>query len=73
MEVKERDDLIYDLIFSSQTDYIIDISEYISDIYKFEEFVNDIKDILKRSKVSVIRHSVDVDSKTVIWKLRIKK
>jgi hypothetical protein len=73
MEVKERNDLIYDLIFSNQTDYIIDISEYISDIYKFEEFVSDIKDILKRSKVSVVRHSVDVDSKTVIWKLRIKK
>jgi hypothetical protein len=71
--VKDKNDLIYNLIFSNQTDYVIDIGEYISDIYKFEDFVNNIRDILKRSKVSVVRHSVDVDSKTVVWKLRIKK
>ncbi len=73
MVVKDKNDLIYNLIFSNQTDYVIDIGEYISDIYKFEDFVNNIRDILKRSKVSVVRHSVDVDSKTVVWKLRIKK
>jgi hypothetical protein len=73
MVVKEKDELIYDLIFSTQSEYVIDIGEYITDIYKFEEFVDDIKTILKRSKVSIIKHSVDVDSRTVIWKLKIKK
>lgn len=71
--VKERNDLIYNLIFSNQTEYVIDIGEYITDIYKFEDFIDDIKIVLKKSKVTVIKQSVDVDSKTVTWKLKVKK
>jgi hypothetical protein len=71
--MKDRDDLIYDLIFSNQKEFIIDIGEYIPDLYKFDEFISDIKLILKRSKVSIVKNSVDVDSKSVIWKLKVKK
>lgn len=71
METKES--LIYDLIFSKSEVYEIDISLYISDIYKYEDFVSEIKKILKKSKVSVIASSINVDSKTVIWKLKVKK
>jgi hypothetical protein len=71
--VKDRDGLIYDLIFSDKNDFTIDIGEYIPDIYKFDDFVSQIKDILKKSKVTVVKNSVDVDSKTVVWKLKVKK
>lgn len=71
--LKDRDDLIYDLIFSSKNEFVIDIGEYIRDLYKFDEFVSEIKEILKRSKVSIVKNSVDVDSKSVIWKLKVKK
>lgn len=71
--LKDRDDLIYDLIFSSKNEFIIDIGEYIPDLYKFDEFVSEIKEILKKSKVSIVKNSVDVDSKSVIWKLKVKK
>lgn len=73
MIVREKNDLIYELIFSKETDYIIDIGDYIEDIYEFDEFVSDIKTILKRSKVTIVRNSVDVNDKTVKWKLKIKK
>jgi len=71
--VKDRDDLIYDLIFSDKLQYKIDVSEYVSDIYKYEEFVTDIKKVLKKSKVSIIKSSVLLDSKTATWDLKVKK
>ena len=48
--MKLKEDLIYDLIFSEQLDYVIDVGEYITDIYKYDEFVDEIKQILKKSK-----------------------
>lgn len=73
LAVKEKDELIYNLIFSTQSEFVIDIGEYINDIYKFEEFVDEIKNILKRSKVSIVKHTIDSTVTTVIWKLKVKK
>jgi len=71
--VKTKDELIYDLIFSETTSYRIDIAEYLDDIYKYEEFVAEIKKVLKKSKVGIVKSSVLVDSKTAIWELKVKK
>ena len=38
----KQDDLIYDLIFSEKTNYRIDVSDYVSDIYKHDDFVDKI-------------------------------
>jgi predicted transcriptional regulator with HTH domain len=71
--VKTKDELIYDLIFSDVTSYRIDIAEYLDDIYGYEEFVAEIKRVLKKSKVNIVKSSVLVDSKTAIWELKVKK
>jgi len=71
--VKKEDDLIYDLIFSEKESYKIDISEYISDIYQYEDFIDKIKKILKKSKVKIIISDTIMSSKTVIWELKVKK
>ncbi len=71
--MKQKDDLIYDLIFSESIDFTIDIGDYITDIYKYDEFVDEIKEILRKSKVSIITNSIDVNSKTVTWKLKVRK
>jgi hypothetical protein len=71
--VKDRRDLIYDLIFSEKTVYSIDISEYIKDIYRYDEFVSEIKAVLRKSKVTILKSSVMVDSKTATWELKVKK
>lgn len=71
--MKNIDDLIYELIFSEGTQFNIDISEYIVDMYKYEDFVIDIKKVLKKSKVSIVKSSVVVDSKTAMWELKVKK
>ena len=47
--MKTKDELIYDLIFSETMVYRIDIAEYLDDIYGYEEFVAEIKKILKKS------------------------
>jgi hypothetical protein len=71
--VKKTDDLIYDLIFSDETYYLIDISNYIKDIYQYKSFITDLREVLKKSKVKIIRSDVKLDSKTVIWELKVKK
>jgi hypothetical protein len=71
--VKSKDDLIYDLIFSPSTEYEIDISQYIENIYRYSEFVDEIKIVLKKSKVVILKNTLDVDSKTVTWNLKVRK
>jgi hypothetical protein len=71
--VKSKEQLIYDLIFSEKNEYKIDIGDYITDIYKYEEFLNDMRRVLKKSKVSVVKSSVILDSKTAIWELKVRK
>jgi len=66
------DDLIYDLIFSEKRDYVIDMSEYV-DLYGYEDFVEEIKLILKKSDIKIIKSVILVDSKTAQWELKIKK
>lgn len=71
--MKEKDELIYDLIFSEKWNYSIDISDYIKNIYEYESFVDEIKEILKKSKVKIMKSALVVDSKTAIWELKVKK
>jgi hypothetical protein len=71
--LKNKDELIYDLIFSEKFDYEIDMANYIEDIYKYEDFVTEIKKVLKKSKVKIIKSEVKLDSKTAIWQLKVNK
>jgi hypothetical protein len=70
---KNEDDLIYDLIFSEKINFRIDISDYILDIYQYEEFIEKIRKILKRAKVRVVMSDTLMSSKTVIWQIKVKK
>jgi hypothetical protein len=70
---KKREELIYDLIFSEKSDFVIDLGAFVEDIYLYEDFVDDIRSILRRSKVTIAKSSIKVDSKTARWELKIKK
>ena len=37
--MNKKDELIYDLIFSDKINYLIDLSEYVDDIYSYDDFV----------------------------------
>ena len=71
--MKDKEKLIYDLIFSDNIDYKIDISEYIEDVYKYDRFIDEIKSVLKKSKVSIVKEKVDLDTKSAIWNLKVKR
>lgn len=71
--MKKTDDLIYDLIFSDKAYFLIDISNYIKDIYQYDTFISNIREVMKKSKVKIIKSDVKLDSKTVIWELKVKK
>lgn len=70
---KKKDELIYELIFSEKEEFNIDIAEYLVDIYEYEDFISDLKNILKKSKVKIVKSDIRLDSKTVIWILKVKK
>ena len=67
------DNLIYELIFGEKEDFSIDISKYMENIYEYDNFIDDMKKILKISRVKIISSSVDVNSRSVTWKLKLKK
>jgi len=71
--LRDKDELIYDLIFSDNIEYEIHIEQYIEDIYKYDYFIDDIKDVLYKSKVKIMVTSVIVDIDSVVWNLKIKK
>jgi hypothetical protein len=71
--VQNKEELIYDLIFSEKVDYRINLADYVDDIYQYEYFVDEIKLILKKSKVKVLKSKIMIDSKTAIWNLKVSK
>lgn len=71
--VQNKEELIYDLIFSENSDYKINLADYVDDIYQYEDFVEEIRMILKKSKVKIIKTKILVDSKTAIWNLKVSK
>ena len=71
--MSELEKLIYDLIFSKEDYHIIDVSNYIDDLYQYKGFIKDLKKILKRSGVVILKNDVIINSKTVIWELNVKK
>lgn len=71
--MKNKEELIYDLIFSENSDYNINVSEYIEDIYKYDRFIDDIKNVLRKSKVSVISENLDLRTERIVWNLKVKK
>lgn len=70
---QSKDDLIYVLIFGEEEEFKIDVSKFIDDIYQYDEFMIDIKLVLKKSKVGIIKSQISLDSKTAIWHLKVKK
>lgn len=70
---ERKNSLIYELIFTDKKDFEIDIAQYIPDIYQYDDFVSEIKSILKKSKVKIIKSNINLDSKTAIWELKVNK
>lgn len=73
-DVKNMDDLIFELIFSDETIHKIDISEYLKDeLYTYKTFIKNIKNILRISKVTMVDERISVDIDAIIWEFRTKK
>ena len=51
----------------------MDLADYVDNIYQYDYFIDDIKMILKKSKVKIVKSLVTVDSKTATWKLKVNK
>jgi hypothetical protein len=71
--MNKTDSLIFELIFSEKSDFRINISDYIDEPYKYDRFVDELKSILKKSKVTVVREKVNLDTEGAIWILKVKK
>ena len=65
--------MIYDLIFSETAQFQIDLRKYVEDVYHYDEFIEEIKSILKKAGVEVIQSTVVVNSSSSKWTLKVKK
>ena len=73
MSVEKKEELIYRLIFGEDTELVIDLGEYVEDIYQYDDFVDEIRGVLRKAKVTVAKSSIKLDSKTAVWELKLKK
>ena len=71
--MEQKDDLVYNLIFSNQNDFSILVTDYINDIYKYDDFILEMKDILRKSKVPIIKETIEVTFDYVRWNVKVKK
>lgn len=71
--MKNKDDLLYDLIFGEKDEYEINVSDYLEELYKYDRFIDEIKSILKKSKVSIIKERLELSENGPIWILKVKK
>ena len=71
--LEPKDKLIYDLIFSDKDEFEVDISGFVTDIYKYDRFIDEIKKVLKKSKVSIIKEKINLDTNSVIWEIKVKR
>jgi hypothetical protein len=71
--MKQKDDLIYELIFSENKTFSIIVSDYIEDIYTYDAFIDNIKTILIKSKVLVVKEKIEVSINQVKWNLKVKR
>lgn len=71
--MEQKDDLVYNLIFSNQNDFSILVTDYIKDIYKYDDFILEMKEILRKSKVPIVKETIEVTYDYVKWNLKVKK
>jgi hypothetical protein len=71
--MEQKDDLVYNLIFSNQIDFSILVTDYIKDIYKYDDFIIEMKEILRKSKVPIIKETIEVTFDYVRWNVKVKK
>jgi hypothetical protein len=68
-----KSELISNLIFSDQEDFLINTSEYIDEPYKYDRFISETKDILVKSSVKILRERVNLVKEGAIWILKVKR
>ena len=68
-----KSELISNLIFSEQVDFLINNSEYIDEPYKYDRFISETKDILVKSSVEILRERVNLVKEGAIWILKVKR
>ena len=68
-----KSELISNLIFSEQQDFLINTSEYIDEPYKYDRFISETKDILVKSSVEILRERVNLVKEGAIWILKVKR
>lgn len=73
ISVGKKEELIYRLIFGEETEMAVDLGDFVEDIYQYDDFVEEIRGVLRKAKVTVAKSTIKLDSKTAVWELKIKK
>lgn len=72
IEFSGKDQLIYDLLFSTQSIYNIDLQHYCN-FDNRSKFREEIRIIIKRSGLRIIDDRIIHTNAKIIWKIELKK
>lgn len=71
--MNSKEELLVDLIFGEKTEFEINVSNYIDELYKYDKFVLEMKSILKKSKVAIVKEKLELSPNGPIWSIKVKK
>ncbi len=71
--MNSKEELLVDLIFGKKTEFEINVSNYIDELYKYDKFIVEIKSILKKSKVTIVKEKLELSPNGPIWSIKVKK
>ncbi len=71
--MNSKEELLVDLIFGEKTEFEINVSNYIDELYKYDKFIVEIKSILKKSKVTIVKEKLELSPNGPIWSIKVKK
>lgn len=64
--------LIYDIVFGQKKQFVIKLSQYVSDLLHHETFCQKVKDALVRTGYTILDEDVRMDSTEMYWTFTLK-
>jgi hypothetical protein len=64
---------MYNILFSNETKFEVNLNEYLNNPYKFEDFTITILTWLEEAKITVIDEEFFFHKKKMLWIINIKR
>jgi hypothetical protein len=73
IDFTEDEELIYDILYGVEIEYIIKISKFIDlkELYKYDRIITYIKDVMKKGDVKILNEKTIKEVNEIYWQILI--